>query len=416
MNATLTSETISRERSVPSEQIAPGGRLRDYEVIREVGSGGMGTVFEARHTQLGHRAAIKIMHARLAGSVTMAERFLREGRNMARIRHPNVVRVFDVGTRDGRPYLVMDLLVGVDLATLLKRDGPLALERLVEVALPVISAVAAAHELGIIHRDIKPANVVLCADPPGTASKPFLLDFGISKDTRPEQVGLDVTGMDGLVGTLPYMSPEQTRSPSAADPRSDQYALGVLLYECATGSRPFHAETSYDLIHAIRTARIDPPSKRNPALPPGFDRVVLRALSRDPAQRFASVGELGSALARLGSPTPERRRSPRARRMVGVALGAALALTMVPLLRAALARPPLQADAPEAVERSTPPAYRVAALPAASAAEPSHAPAAKRPGALPAPVTRASDAPLRPMASAERAAPVLGTNLAPILE
>ena len=269
-------------------------RLGPYAIVRPLGHGGMASVYEGVHIGLGKRVAIKVLQPHLAANETTAARFVREGRAVARIHHPHVVEVFDVGLHEGVPYLVMELLEGVDLSEYLKCNAPLSLDETTELLLPIISAVAAAHEAGIVHRDLKPANVFLAR---GRHAKvdPKVVDFGIS--TFMDKDGnLELTQTHAMLGTIRYMSPEQTRGAKYADARSDQYALGLMVYLCVTGKPPFVAEGVYEMIHAIRNAPLVPPSQHNPKLPPDFDDVVMRAMSREPANRFPSVAELGRAL------------------------------------------------------------------------------------------------------------------------
>jgi hypothetical protein len=307
-------------------------RFRDYEVVRLLGKGATGSVFEARHAQLGHAVAIKVMHPELAADRAYAERFLRGGRNAARIQHPNVARTYDVGSREGVPYLVMELVGEETLASALRRSGPMSLAELADVFLPIVSAVSAAHELGIVHRDLKPANIALTTDRAGGA-RPSLLDFGTSRVATLEEGTLEATRSDALLGTLPYMAPEQVRGAGNADERSDQYALGVMLYECATGTRPFAAGAAFDLMNAIVSAPVVAPSARRAGLPLELDAIVMRAMHRDPDARFASVAELGVELLRFAG--------PRARALWGDAAegdGAALARDSKPLAQRGGAR------------------------------------------------------------------------------
>jgi tRNA A-37 threonylcarbamoyl transferase component Bud32 len=270
-------------------------RVGPYELLRKLGSGGMAIVYEARHRGLGKRVALKIHH-RNALDEESTPRFLREGRAVARIRHPHVIEIFDSGVEDGVPYLAMPLLDGVDLAQYLREQGPLPLARVIAIVLPVLSAVAAAHAAGVVHRDLKPANVFVVARA-GAGLHPIVLDFGISKPVDDGPV--DLTHSAEVLGTAHYMAPEQTRGARYADARSDQYSLGAILYECSTGERPFEGESSYELMHAVMTAAIVPPSELEPGLPAAFDRIVARAMNRVAAKRFGSVTELGRALIAL---------------------------------------------------------------------------------------------------------------------
>jgi serine/threonine-protein kinase len=261
----------------------------------------MADVFEGRHTQLGSRAALKVMKPSLAAQPLAAARFLREAVVASKIRHPNVVEVFDIGTENGLPFIVMEYLEGSNLATLLDEKGPLSLTAMTDVFLPIISAVATAHAVGVIHRDLKPANVMITRRPPRGAH-PMVVDFGISKIAT-EEPGVSFTRAETLLGTVEYMAPEVTRGAKFASAKSDQYAIGVMLYECATGRRPFSGASDYDLMHAIVTAPVHPPSHFQPTLPPEFDAAVLRAMHRDPAKRFPTVADLGSALLSFGDRT-----------------------------------------------------------------------------------------------------------------
>jgi eukaryotic-like serine/threonine-protein kinase len=268
--------------------------LGHYELIRAIGSGGMGVVYEARHRTLGKRLAIKLLHCHRSepGSDVAAARFLREGRAAAQVRHAHIVDVYDYGVEGGTPFLAMELVEGETLSRRLEREGALPLPTAVGLILPVLSAVAELHAAGIIHRDLKPANILLAGDRAGDPV-PKVADFGVS---RLEDGSPRLTESGVVIGTYAYMAPEQARASSAATERSDQYSLAVILYECTTGSIPFRDDGVYDLLQAIMSGPIKPPSARNRALSPAFDRVLLRAMSRDPEARFASVDELGEAL------------------------------------------------------------------------------------------------------------------------
>jgi serine/threonine protein kinase len=272
-----------------------GSYLGHYEIVRPIGRGGMGVVYEAKHRTLGRRVAVKVLHASEAarpGADVRSERFMREGRAAASVQHPHVVDVFDFGVDDGVPFLVMELIEGETLAQRIARARVLDLEVVVELILPVLSAVAELHAAGIVHRDLKPANILLARGRTGECC-PKVADFGVS---RIDDGSAPVTDSHSVLGTYSYMAPEQGRASRAATEQSDQYALGVILYECATGTKPFVADSPYELLHAIMTASIAPPSARNGQLPPELDAVVLRAMSRDPAARFACVEELAEAL------------------------------------------------------------------------------------------------------------------------
>jgi serine/threonine-protein kinase len=272
-----------------------GDRVGQYLLGRELGRGAMATVYEAEHVALGKRVALKRMHAHLATDATSASRFLREGRAATQIRSPNVVEVFDVGSHEDIPYLVMELLEGVDLAEHLRERGRLSPEETADIMLPVACAVDAAHQAGVVHRDLKPSNIFL-ARRGAQAVSPIILDFGISKIAG--DTSQDLTASAVLLGTVHYMSPEQTSGGRQASAASDQYALGVMLYECLTGAKPFAGAgtTPYAVMHAIVSARPPRPSALDPSLPAELDAVVTRAMHRDPSERFASVRDLARAL------------------------------------------------------------------------------------------------------------------------
>ena len=275
----------------------PGATLGPYTFLRELGAGGMGRVFEVKHIELGKHVAIKLLHPALVASPKAVRRFLREGRACSRIAHPHVVEVLDTGIHEGQPYLVMELVEGIDLSQWLLDKQRLEPHELADIFLPLCSALWAAHKNGVVHRDVKPSNVIL-THPRPYAMHPVLVDFGVAKLSVAEAPE-DLTRTDCAVGTVAYMPPEHTRGARTAQPTSDQYALGVMLYECATGQRPFRGETQYDLMHAILHDEVVPPSQHRPDLGEAFDALVLRALNRTPAERFPSVHALGAALLSL---------------------------------------------------------------------------------------------------------------------
>jgi serine/threonine-protein kinase len=428
---------------------SPEGRVVGaYRLVRELGSGGMGVVYEAVHTQWGTRAAVKLLHPTLTAHASARSRLLREIQAAAQIRHPNVVRVFDAAaTDDGVPYVVMELLEGSDMAVLLARRGRLPVSEAIDLLLPVASAVHAAHRAGVIHRDLKPANIVVARR--GLRwPEPVVTDFGTSK-VLGEQPADALTKSDGLLGTIHYMAPEQTRGATHATAASDQYALAAILYECLAGSRPFVGESAYDLMHAIVTSRVTPLKEHAPDLDPELERIVLRALSRDSAARFADVSALGAALLpwasaraqaiwgpELEGPVTEHTladgdsvslvvsmRSARPRRHWPIAVGALLAVGGA-ILGSRMGQRPAAASvgcpeasapvcpAPGVVSAVCPavdPPLAVTPLPAAPTAR---APAARRPSVAAAAPPAAAPAPPPPPAPAIPR----GKNEAPILE
>jgi len=283
-------------------QFAGMAQIGAYEVVRLLGRGEMASVYECRHAKLGRCAAIKVLHPHLARDKAAAARFLREGQALARVEHPNVVEVFDVGEHHSVPYLVMSLVDGEDLEEHFRRRHPMAIAAIADCVLPVIGAVAAAYDAGVLFRDVKPSNIRIARDHRG-APIPKVLDFGISKLTGDER-GQKVSHINELLGTASYMAPEELHSAKQASARGDVYALGVILYQAATLARPFRGDDAFELMHAILTARVSPPSFFRPDVPEEFDALVLRAIEREPSNRFDSARELGLALAQFASEPP----------------------------------------------------------------------------------------------------------------
>jgi serine/threonine-protein kinase len=277
---------------------APGTIFGAYTIVRAIHRGGMGMVYEARHRELRKRVALKTLHASIATDPKMGARFLREGRAASRLRHPHVVDVSDFGVQDGVAFLVMEYLEGENLAERLARDGALPPADIAELMLPVCAAVAAIHREGIVHRDLKPENIFLSRTHFG-AVQPKVVDFGVSK--MAEEAGLLTTGSN-LLGTPCYMSPEQAEGRGEADARSDQYSLGVILYECATGRRAFEGAALFAILWAIVAGNVEPPRRARPELPEAFEAMVLRAMRVDAAARYPSIDALGRALAAFAAP------------------------------------------------------------------------------------------------------------------
>jgi serine/threonine protein kinase len=274
-------------------------RFGPYLVLRRIGTGGMGSIFEAEDSGLGHRVALKLLHPHLAWRPGATARFLREGRAAARIRHPHVVQVFALGTEGSTPYLAMELLDGGDLAGIIERQGPVPMKGALDLVLPVVAALAAAHDAGVIHRDLKPSNIGMALGP-DERPWPKVVDFGVSKVIAGTGVNeLTVTG--AVVGTAAYMAPEQVRAARNASFRSDQYSLAVLLYQCVTGRLPFAGRSTYEILESVMSAPLAPPSTRASGIPRALDEAVLRAMSRDATDRFPSVRAFGAALLPLAS-------------------------------------------------------------------------------------------------------------------
>ncbi|MBL8604614.1 MAG: serine/threonine protein kinase [Myxococcales bacterium] len=261
--------------------------------MRTIGRGGMGAVYEAIHTDLEKRVALKALRPDVSHDEQTRARFLREGNAAARIRHPHVAEVFDVGQEGNQLYLVMEFLEGHDLGARLDREGQLAVEDAVDILIPVCAALAVAHEEGVVHRDLKPENIFLAKTRHGVI-QPKLLDFGISKLKTPRSLSLTVTSV--TLGTPIYMAPEQAMSGRAADARSDQYTLGVILYECVCGRPPVNGDDAYPVMHAIVNGDYPLPRQINPELEPEFEAVLMQAMALKADARYPNMQAFGAAL------------------------------------------------------------------------------------------------------------------------
>ncbi|MBN2343009.1 MAG: serine/threonine protein kinase [Deltaproteobacteria bacterium] len=257
----------------------------------------MGAVYLGRHVKLGRRVAVKFLHGELTGMKDVVTRFYREAQAASGISHPNIIDVYDVGVAEwGEPYLVMEYLSGENLASLLKRRGPVSLAAACGIMEPALRALSAAHEHGIVHRDLKPENIFLMRQENGPPVVK-VIDFGISKFLQTEQTQLTRTG--ALLGTPSYMSPEQARGKGAFDHRTDIYSMGVVLYSMLCGSLPFVGESYNDLIVTILTESAKKPTEISPELPLDAEAIVMRLLEKDPDKRYATCMELLDALASL---------------------------------------------------------------------------------------------------------------------
>jgi serine/threonine-protein kinase len=268
-------------------------RLSDkYDVERVLGRGGMGTVFGARHSRLGHRVAIKMLGEELRVHAELVTRFEREARAAGALSSPHAVKVFDIDqTDDGTPFIVMELLEGSDLAYRVEHDGAQPIGTSVRWVIEACDAIGEAHRLGIIHRDIKPSNLFLCRE----TGSIKVLDFGIAKRVAAKEAALTL-GLAPL-GTPQYMSPEQARCATDIDVRTDIWSLGVSLYELVCGRPPFNHDIAQACIVAIVTDPIPDPREFRSDLSDELAEVILRALAKDVSERFQSVDELVLALA-----------------------------------------------------------------------------------------------------------------------
>ncbi len=306
--------------------LAAGSRLGPYEILGQIGAGGMGEVYRAKDPRLGREVAIKVLPASFSQDADRLRRFEQEAKAAGVLNHPNITAVYDIGSHDDAPYVVQELLEGETLRSELA-GGRLSPRKAIEYALQIAHGLAAAHEKGIVHRDLKPENLFVTQD-----GRVKILDFGLAKLTHQEE-GSQVTNLPtatagtepGVVlGTLGYMSPEQVRG-RPADARSDIFSFGAILYEMLSGKRAFHGDSAADTMSAI--LKEDPPdlSVTNQKISPGLERIVRHCLEKNPEQRFHSAHDLafdlealsgtsatsaGAMAAQTGRPAAARREAP----------------------------------------------------------------------------------------------------------
>ncbi len=266
-----------------------------YKLVNRLGSGGMADVWCAEDLQLGRRVALKLLHRRFAEDDEFVERFRREASSAAGLQHPNVVSVYDRGEFDGTYYLAMEFLEGSTLKDVVKREGPLESTRAIDLTIQILRAARFAHKRGIIHRDLKPHNVIVDGE-----DRAKVTDFGIARAGAS-----DMTETGSILGTAQYLSPEQAQG-VAVSAQSDLYAIGIVLYEMLTGAVPFDGDSAVTIALKQVSEPPLPPSRLNPQVSPELEGVVLRALAKDPAHRFADADDFIAALelARAGIGQP----------------------------------------------------------------------------------------------------------------
>lgn len=260
-----------------------GRTLGNYEILEEIGRGGMAQVYRAYQPSLNRNVAIKILPPQLALDRQFVDRFVREARAAASLRHPHIVIIHDVGEQDGLYYMVMEYLSGQTLRQLIKNEGPLPPARATKITEQLATALDYAHRHGFVHRDVKPSNIFV-----GEGDRVTLTDFGIAKAASEAQ---QLTRTGTLMGTPEYMSPEQAEGRSV-DYRSDLYALGVVLYHMLTGRVPFRRPTPAATLHAVIYEPPPPPRQLNPSIPPAVESVVLKSVAKQPEQRYQKGAEL----------------------------------------------------------------------------------------------------------------------------
>ena len=275
--------------------LQPGTRLGNYEVLSELGSGGMGEVYKAKDLKLGRDVAIKVLPQEMASDASRLRRFEQEARAASALNHPNIVTIYEIGEHEGTPFIAMEYVNGKTLREILA-DGPLPNDKLIRYATQLAEGLAKAHQAGIVHRDLKPENIIISED--GFIK---ILDFGLAKLLPEGDVGAEVSTLaretipGTILGTVGYMSPEQAKGESA-DFRSDQFSFGAIVYEMATGKRGFERETAAETLTAIIREEPELVTLVNPKVAATTARVIDRCLSKDPKERYNSTGDIAKDL------------------------------------------------------------------------------------------------------------------------
>ncbi|PWT84530.1 MAG: hypothetical protein C5B57_04635 [Blastocatellia bacterium] len=281
------------------EPIAPGARIGAYEVLARLGTGGMGVIYRARDNRLKREVALKILPPEFAANPDRLARFEREAQSVAALNHPNIVTIHSVEIVDGVRFFTMELVDGKTLAEMIPRHG-LNVSRILQIAIPLADAISAAHQRGIMHRDLKPTNIMVSSD-----GRVKVLDFGLAKLSDREDVAgasalptAHLTGEGRIIGTAAYMSPEQAEG-KPVDHRSDIFSLGIILYELATGERPFKGDSNLALLSSIVNDTPRPIAELKPTLPRDLERIIRRCLTKDSERRYQAAADLRNDLEEL---------------------------------------------------------------------------------------------------------------------
>src|ERR687885_1841955 len=259
-----------------------------YKILRKLGAGGMANVYLAEDQELGRRVAIKILNERHANDEQFVERFRREAKNAAGLSHANIVSIFDRGEAEGTYYIAMEYLDGRSLKEMITKRGPAPINVAVEYARQILAALRFAHRTGLVHRDIKPHNVLVDSE-----GRLKVTDFGIARSGTSQ-----MTEEGSIIGTAQYLSPEQAKG-APVDQRSDLYSVGVVLYELLTGVVPFTGDTPVEIAMKHLSAMPEPPSSHRGEIPRELDKIVMRALAKDPHERYQTAEEMEGDLARV---------------------------------------------------------------------------------------------------------------------
>ncbi|HTW32169.1 MAG TPA: protein kinase, partial [Candidatus Sulfotelmatobacter sp.] len=317
--------------------LTTGTQLGPYEILSLLGAGGMGEVYRARDSRLKREVAIKVLPRALSADAERLRRFEQEALATAALNHPNILAVFDIGTNEGAPYVVSELLEGETLRERL-RSGAIPVRKTLDYAMQMARGLAAAHEKGIVHRDLKPENLFLTKD-----GRVKILDFGLAKLTQPESgdqasaTMTHATEAGVVMGTAGYMSPEQVRG-AGVGPRSDIFSFGAILYEMVSGKRAFHRETPADTMSAILKEEPADLSETNRNVSPALERIVHHCLEKNPEQRFHSASDIAFDLEHLsgtssasasGKMTAIPAEAPKSKLVPAIAVGVMMALALL---------------------------------------------------------------------------------------
>jgi serine/threonine protein kinase len=312
-DVSLPTKTIE----TPKEELTTGSTFaRRYQIIEELGRGGMGRVYKAVDTEVNEKIALKLIKPEIAADKKTIERFRNELKFARKIRHKNVCQMYDLSKEEGSYYITMEFVPGDDLKSLIRRMGRLSPGQAITITKQVCDGLAEAHKLGVVHRDLKPQNIMIDQD--GNAR---IMDFGIARSLE----GKGITGAGVMIGTPDYMSPEQVEG-KETDQRSDIYSLGVILYEMVIGQAPFEGDTPFTIGIKHKSEAPKDPKELNPQIPDDLSRIILSCLEKEKDSRYQSADELRSELKALdqGMPTTEKvipKRKPLTSREITVTFG-----------------------------------------------------------------------------------------------
>ncbi len=394
-----------------SQTLQPTQRVGNFQLTRLIGQGGMGAVWAAQHAVTKKEVALKFLKTPDLDSEKILRRFFREARAVSAVRHPNVVAVHDVITHDGLPVMVMDLLEGEDLGARLERQPKMALRRAAQILVPIIDALRVAHHSGVVHRDLKPDNIVLHRRADGQF-EPKLIDFGIAKVDAKVEESTDtnqLTQTGTMMGTPYYMAPEQVFGEKDVDHRADIWSMGVILYECLAGRRPFEGDNFGQLFKAITLSEVPKLSEAAPELPLPVTQAVMAMLVRERAGRVDSLDAILEVLSAerdgdgsLVAPTqpPPSGRAPRTQ--------SALSHTQPPEIPVASRRPLIVGGVLAGVV-----AIGVGVYALRTPAEPTPAAVAASATVASAPSPEPSESPLEPQVEPVTASPAPSASTAP---